>query len=79
MKMIIDGRYKASWVGEPCGSKFLRLFIFLDWAFFLFRGNYFLRLGVIKQECGLILLLLNFVINSFPRLSDFTDWGWLHI
>ena len=36
--------------------------------------------GVMKQECSvivrLILLLLNFlIINSFPRLSDFTDCG----
>ena len=31
--MIIDGRYKASYVGVPCGTKFLRLFIFADWAF----------------------------------------------
>ena len=44
-----------------------------------------LRLGVMKQECSVIvrwrdfvLLLLNFVIKSFPRLSDSTDCGVKH-
>ena len=40
-------------------------------------GRYKARLSVMKQECSVImgrrdfvLLLLNFVTNSFPRLSD---------
>ena len=48
-------------------------------------GRYKARLSVMKQECSVImgrrdfvLLLLNFVINSFPRLSDFTDCGVKH-
>ena len=48
-------------------------------------GRYKARLGVMKQECSVIvrwrdfvLLLLNFVINSFPRPSDFIDCGVKH-
>ena len=58
---------------------------FCGLGIFLFRGNYFLRLGVMKQECRVIVRWSDFTtfklcdyINSFPRLSDFTDCGVKH-
>ena len=35
----------------PCGTKFLGDFIFADWRFFVFCGNYFLRLGQTGFSC----------------------------
>ena len=35
----------------PRGTKFLREFIFVDWRFFVFCGNSFLRLGQIGFSC----------------------------
>ena len=65
-------------MGVPCGTKFLWEFIFADWAFFSVLRNQFLPLGVVKQECSVIVRWRDFVINSSPRLSDFTDCGVKH-
>ena len=65
-------------MGVPCGTKFLRSFIFADGHFFCFAET-----NVMKQECSVIVRWrdftpLNFVINSFTLLSDFTDCGGKH-
>ena len=39
------------WTDPPCGTKFLLEFIFGDRQFFVFWGNYFLRLGQIGFSC----------------------------
>ena len=73
--MIIDGRYKASYVGVPCGTKFLRLFMFADWAF-----CYEARVWRDCDQRWRDFTPFKFCdyINSFPRLSDFTDCGVKH-
>ena len=67
-------------MGVPCGTKFLRLFIFADGHFFCFAET-----NVMKQECSVIVRWRDFTPfkfcyynNSFPRLSDFTDCGIKH-
>ena len=57
-----------------CGRLFLRIG----------QTNFF-RLGVMKQECSVIVRWRDFTpiklrgySNSFPRLSDFTDCGFKH-
>ena len=87
MKMIIDGKKKqAMWVylaaRNFCGCLFLRI-----GHFFCFAETNFCDygLGVMKQECGVIVRWRDFTtfklcdyVNSFPRLSDFTDCGVKH-
>ena len=44
-------------------------------------SRYFLRLGVMKQECSVIVrwrAKLCDYVNSLPRLSDFTECGVKH-
>ena len=53
-----------------CGRLFLRIG----------QTNFF-RLGVMKQECSVIVrwrVKLCDYVNSFPRLSDFTECGVKH-
>ena len=72
---------QARWVYRVarnfCGCLFLRI-----GHFFCFAETNFCDygLGVMKQECGVIVRWRDFTpfkfcdyINSFPRLSDFTD------
>ena len=48
-------------MGVPCGTKFLREFIFADWAFFSVLRKLILRLGVMKQECSVIVRWRDFI------------------
>ena len=63
-----------------CGRLFVRI-----GHFFCFAETNFFRLGVMKQECSVIVRWRDFTPfklcgyrNSFPRLSDFTDCGVKH-
>ena len=71
---------QARWVYRVarnfCGCLFLRIGHFFCFAVIL------RLLGVMKQECSVIVRWRDFTpfklfdyINSFPRLSDFTDYG----
>ena len=66
--MIIDGRYKTSEVGVPCGTKF-----FADWAFFFcFAELIFatsLQLGVVKQECSGIVRWRDFISSKLCQID----------
>ena len=69
---------QARWVYRVernfCGCLFLRI-----GHFFCF--TVFLRLGVMKQECSVIVrwrVKLCDYVNSLPRLSDFTECGVKH-
>ena len=74
---------QARWVYHVarnfCGCLFLRI-----GHFFVSRKLSF-RPGVMKQECSVIVRWRDFTpfklfdyVNSFPRLSDFTDCGVKH-
>ena len=61
-----------------CGCLFLRIGHFFCFAETNFCDWVLWGKNVALLSDGVILLLLNFVINSFPRLSDFTDCGDKH-
>ena len=78
---------KANSGGEedeiPCGTKFLREFIFADWRFFVFNGNLFLRLGQIGFSCWQLnsqflestqypaLIIFSFLLSTCNRSTYF--------
>ena len=63
VKISHDG---SNWI--PCGTKFLREFIFAHWRFFVFCGNYFLRLGQIGFSCWE--LTLRFSESPVPSIDN---------
>ena len=58
-------------MGVPSGKKFLREFIFVDWAFFSVSRKliFATTLGVVKQECSVIVRWRDFIPSKLCYFS----------